>query len=64
MSNNQSTIGRREPTRAHLLVPVLLAVLLVVPVAAQNRPAEPSLQGEGTLKAMTYNMYVGTEYGP
>ncbi len=64
MSNNQSTIGRREPTRARLLAGVLLAVLLVVPVAAQNRPAEPSLQGEGTLKAMTYNMYVGTEYGP
>lgn len=62
MRNNQSTIGRRWLRRAHLLVPILLALLLGVTVAAQNRPAEPSLQGEGSLKVMTYNMYAGTEY--
>ena len=44
------------------LLPALFALLLAATVAAQNRPAEPSLQGEGSLKVMTYNMYAGTEY--
>ncbi len=61
-NNNQSTFGRQWLRRARLLVPVLFALFLAVTVAAQKPPAEPSLQGEGTLKAMTYNMYVGTEY--
>lgn len=39
-----------------------IAVTFAVALAAQNPPAEPSLQGQGTLKVMTYNTYVGTEY--
>lgn len=41
---------------------VFIAILLTVTVTAQNRPKEPHLQGDGTLKVMTYNMYVGTQY--
>ena len=41
-----------------------IALFFAVGLAAQDPPAERSLQGEGTLKVMTYNMYVGTEYGP
>jgi endonuclease/exonuclease/phosphatase family metal-dependent hydrolase len=63
MRNNQDTIGRRWLRRVRLLVPALFALFLAITVGAQNRPAEPSLQGEGNLKVMTYNMYVGTEYG-
>lgn len=63
MRINPSTHARRWLTRARLPVQVLLALLLAVTGVAQNRPAEPSLQGDGSLKVMTYNMYVGTEYG-
>lgn len=59
MKTNTQTHTRRWLTRA--VLPVLL-VLLAVATAAQVRPAEPMLQGEGTLKVMTYNMYVGTDY--
>ncbi len=62
MRNNPRTHGRRWLTRVRLPIQVLLALVLAVTVAAQNRPAEPSLQGGGSLKVMTYNMYVGTEY--
>jgi endonuclease/exonuclease/phosphatase family metal-dependent hydrolase len=41
---------------------ILLTAAATVTLDAQNIPAEPSLQGEGSLKVMTYNMYVGTEY--
>lgn len=43
---------------------ILLGIVILLPalLAAQNPPAEPSLQGEGSLKVMTYNMYAGTEY--
>jgi hypothetical protein len=46
----------------HLLVSLLLAVLVAVTAAAQDNRAEPKLRGEGALKVMTYNTYVGTEY--
>ncbi|HEX9119423.1 MAG TPA: endonuclease/exonuclease/phosphatase family protein [Terriglobales bacterium] len=62
MRINPRTHARRWLTRARLPVQALLALLLVVPVVAQNRPAESRMQGEGSLKAMTYNMYAGTEY--
>jgi hypothetical protein len=62
MKNIQRTHGPRWLTRARLLVQVLFALLLTVGVAAQTQPAEPKLQGEGTLKVMTYNMYSGSEY--
>jgi endonuclease/exonuclease/phosphatase family metal-dependent hydrolase len=41
---------------------VLVASLLGLTVSAQGPPVFPSLQGQGTLEVMTYNMYVGTEY--
>jgi len=50
----------RRGTR--LALQVLVALLLTVTVTAQNRPREPRLQGDGTLKVMTYNMYVGSKY--
>jgi endonuclease/exonuclease/phosphatase family metal-dependent hydrolase len=62
MKNDLCTDDRHLLTKIRLPIQVILLLLLSVTVAAQNRPAEPSLQGEGNLKAMTYNMYVGTEY--
>ncbi len=62
MKNDSCNHDRHLRTKIRLPMLVILLLLLAVTVAAQNRPAEPSLQGEGTLKAMTYNMYVGTEY--
>ena len=62
MRNNPRPHDRRWLTRARLPIQVLLSLLLAVTVAAQGRPAEPSVRGEGTLRAMTYNMYVGSEY--
>jgi hypothetical protein len=44
------------------LIVLGIAVFFALSVAAQNPPAEPGLQGEGTLKVMTYNMYSGAEY--
>lgn len=49
-------------TRARLPAQVLFALLLMVPAAAASPPEEPSLESEGTLKVMTYNMYVGAGY--
>lgn len=62
MRNSQHTHSPRWLPGARLTVQILLTLFLAVTVAAQNRPAEPSLQGQGSLKVMTYNMYVGTEY--
>lgn len=62
MRNEQRTHNRRWPARARLPVQLLLALVLAVTVAAQNPPAEPSEQGGGKLKVMTYNVYVGTGY--
>lgn len=62
MKNDLCTHDRHLLTKIRLPIQVVLTLLLAVTVAAQSRPAEPSLQGEGTLKVMTYNMYVGTEY--
>jgi hypothetical protein len=60
-------IGRRYPMKR---ISIVLVLLLIFPLAsflsgtlsAQTRPVEPRLQGGGTLKVMTYNMNVGTEY--
>lgn len=41
---------------------MVLALLLAITLSAQTRPAEPRLQGSGTLKVMTYNMDVGADY--
>ena len=62
MRSNPRIHARRWLTRARLPIQLFVVLLLAVTVAAQNRPAEPSLQGEGSLKVMTYNIYVGTEY--
>jgi len=51
-------------------ISIVLVLLLIFPLAfflsgtlsAQTRPVEPRIQGGGTLKVMTYNMNVGTEY--
>jgi endonuclease/exonuclease/phosphatase family metal-dependent hydrolase len=55
MRNNPRTLYR-------WLLPALFVLVLATTVTAQNRPAEPSLRGEGSLKVMTYNIHVGTEY--
>jgi len=52
----------RLPGSTRTSLQVLVALLLTVTVSAQNRPREPHFQGDGALKVMTYNMYVGTEY--
>jgi endonuclease/exonuclease/phosphatase family metal-dependent hydrolase len=62
MRNRQTYDDRRWLTAARVSIPVLFALLLALTAAAQNRPVVPSLQGQGTLEVMTYNMYVGTEY--
>lgn len=56
------TYARKWLTNARLPIHVVLALVLVAPAGAQNRPSDPHLQGQGTLKVMTYNMYVGTDY--
>jgi endonuclease/exonuclease/phosphatase family metal-dependent hydrolase len=38
------------------------ALALAATVSTQGIPSDPRFQGEGALKVMTYNMYVGTEY--
>jgi endonuclease/exonuclease/phosphatase family metal-dependent hydrolase len=48
--------------KLRLPIQVLVALLLAATIGGQGSPAEPSLQGQGTLKVMTYNMYVGTGY--
>jgi endonuclease/exonuclease/phosphatase family metal-dependent hydrolase len=53
--------ARRWLCRA-ILLQVLVGLALGGSAIAQNRPVEPVMQGEGSLKVMTYNMYVGTEY--
>jgi hypothetical protein len=61
--DNLTSFARRfRSMKSKLLLLVTTALVFAVAVAAQNPPAEPSLQGEGTLKVMTYNMYAGTEY--
>lgn len=62
MTTDLSTHRRSRAGGTRLLMQASMLLLLTVALFAQNRPAEPSLQGEGTLKVMTYNMYVGTEY--
>lgn len=44
-----------------LAVPVVLSLVWLV-LPAQSQVAYPHLQGQGTLKVMTYNVDVGTEY--
>jgi endonuclease/exonuclease/phosphatase family metal-dependent hydrolase len=56
------THARRWLRMAGLLLPVLPMIFLCPKTAAQDRPGDPFLQGQGTLKVMTYNMYAGTEY--
>jgi len=48
--------------RDRLSMYMLVALGAAATLAAQNAPGEPSLQGEGALKVMTYNMYAGTSY--
>ena len=48
--------------RLSLPTQLLLICFVVGTVFAQTRPVDPRLQGEGTLKVMTYNMDVGTDY--
>ena len=62
MRFNLRTHARRWLTRVRLPVQVLLVLFVAITVAAQHRPKEHSLRGEDTLKVMTYNTYVGTEY--
>jgi hypothetical protein len=59
-----STHARQLLTKARFPICALIVFALVVPAVAQNRPLDPFLQGQGTLKlkVMTYNMDVGTEY--
>jgi endonuclease/exonuclease/phosphatase family metal-dependent hydrolase len=52
----------RGLTIARLSVQVLFGMLLALTVAAQGPPVFPSVQGQGALEVMTFNMYVGTEY--
>lgn len=41
---------------------ILVACLAAITVSAQTRSTDPQMQGQGILKVMTYNIYVGTEY--
>jgi endonuclease/exonuclease/phosphatase family metal-dependent hydrolase len=54
--------NRQWLARTGCAIRACLAVLLTATIAAQDRPAQSSLQGQGGLKVMTYNMYAGTEY--
>lgn len=49
-------------SQSKTLLLIALALALAVPATAQKRPLEPKFQGQGTLKVMTYNMDVGTDY--
>jgi hypothetical protein len=60
--NMTLTCARKWLTNVCLPIPLVLPLVLVVPAVGQNRPADPHLQGQGTLKVMTYNMDVGTDY--
>lgn len=62
MKNIPGIDTRRWRIATQFSVQALLALILAYCVNAQGRPAEPKLQGEGTLKAMTFNTYAGTEY--
>ena len=53
---------RHFTARVFLLIPLLSISLLAITAYAQTGPSEPRLRGGGTLKVMTYNMDVGTDY--
>jgi len=54
------SISRRKLIAAAGAAAVTL--VLAATVSAQGIPADPRFRGQGALKVMTYNMYVGTEY--
>src|SRR5690242_3757581 len=60
--NTNGILIRHCRAKARLPLLALLLIALAVPAAAQNRPSQPKLQGEGALKVMTYNVDVGTDY--
>jgi len=60
--NNTPNHHRRVTTPTLSAQVLLLALLLTIPVVGQGRPAEAGMQGDGNLKVMTYNTYVGAEF--
>src|SRR3569833_1152035 len=52
--------------RRLVMICSVLSVLFVFSVGSAQRiqgpPAEPSVQGDGNLKVMTYNVYAGTAF--
>lgn len=62
MKNNSISRDRSWLKSIRLPAQVFFALLLAFTVAAQGPPVDSSLQGQGTLEVMTYNMYAGTEY--
>jgi endonuclease/exonuclease/phosphatase family metal-dependent hydrolase len=62
MEESSMNIRNHALNKTRICFLVLLTMAIAVPVAGQNRPSEPKLQGEGTLKVMTFNTDVGTNY--